>query len=55
MSIKKHSFPYYQVKKGENLKIVSQKFGVDSIKILLDNKISPKQVKEGAFLLIKKD
>ena len=55
MSIKKVAFPYYQVKKGENLRILSQKFGVDSTKILLDNSISPKQIKEGVFLVIKKD
>ncbi len=54
MSLKKVAFPYYQVKKGENLKIVSQKFGVDSTKILLDNQMSPKQIKEGAFILLKK-
>lgn len=53
MSIKKICFPYYKVKKGENLKSVSQKFGVDSTKILLDNNLSPKQVKEGVFLKIK--
>ena len=54
MSLKKVVFPYYQVKKGENLKIVSQKFGIDSTKILLDNQMSPKQIKEGAFILLKK-
>ena len=55
MSIKKISFPYYQVQKGENLRTLSQKFGVESTKILLDNRISPKQIKEGIFLVIKKD
>lgn len=54
MSLKKVVFPYYQVKKGENLKIVSQKFGIDSTKILLDNQMSPKQIKEGVFILLKK-
>lgn len=54
MSIKKIPFPYYQIKKGENLKIVSEKFDVDSTKILLDNNLSPKQIKEGTFILIKK-
>ena len=55
MSLKKIPFPYYQVQKGENLRVLSQKFGVDSTKILLDNAISPKQIKEGVFLLIKND
>lgn len=53
--IKKITFPYYRVGKGENLKIISQKFGIDSTKILLDNNLSPKQIKEGIFILIKKD
>ncbi len=53
--IKKISFPYHQVEKGENLRILSEKYHVDSTKILLDNGISPRQIKEGMFLLIKKD
>lgn len=52
--MKKISFPFYQVKKGDNLKIISQKFEIDGTKILLDNQISPKQIKEGMFLYIKK-
>lgn len=55
MSIKKIPFPYYQVKKGENLKIISQKYNIDSTKILLDNNMSPKQIKEGAFILLKRN
>lgn len=55
MSAKKISFPYYRVKKGENLKSLSKKFGVDGLKILLDNNLSPKQVKEGVFLVINKE
>lgn len=55
MSVKKISFPYYQLKQGENLKTISQKFNIESTKILLDNNLSPKQIKEGAFILIKKD
>ncbi len=54
MSINKIIFPYYQVKKGENLKVISQKFKIDSTKILLDNGMSPKQIKEGVFILLKK-
>ena len=54
MSIKKIPFPYYKVKKGENLKIVSKKFNVESTKILLDNNLSPKQIKEGVFIKIQK-
>ncbi len=54
MSINKRTFPYHQVKKGENLKILSEKYKIDSTKILLDNSISPKQIKEGVFLLIKR-
>ena len=53
--IKKIPFPYYQVKKGENLKIISKKFNIDSTKILLDNNMSPKQIKEGTFILIKEN
>lgn len=55
MSIKKISFPYYQVKAGENLRTISQKFNIDSTKILLDNRLSPKQIKEGVFIILKKD
>lgn len=55
MSIKKTTFPYYQVKKGENLKTLAQKFDIDSTKILLDNCISPRHIKEGAFIIIKKE
>lgn len=54
MSIKKITFPYYQIKNGETLKIISKKFDIDSIKILLDNNISPKNLKEGDFLILKK-
>ncbi len=54
MSIRKITFPYYQLKKGENLKSVAQKFDVEPTKILLDNNMSPKQIKEGVFILIKK-
>ena len=54
MSIKKISFPYYKVKKGENLKIISKKFNIDSTKILLDNNLSPKQIKEGILIKIQK-
>ena len=46
MSMKKISFPYYQIKKGETLKSISQKFEINSTKILLDNNISPRQIKE---------
>ena len=54
MSIKKIPFPFYQVQKGENLKIISEKFDIDSTKILLDNQMSPKQIKEGVLILLKK-
>lgn len=54
MSIKKIPFPFYQVQKDENLKIISEKFDIDSTKILLDNQMSPKQIKEGVFILLKK-
>lgn len=54
MSVKKISFPYYKVKKGENLKIISNKFNIDSTKILLDNNLSPKQIKEGILIKIQK-
>ncbi len=54
MTAIKTSFPYYQVKDGDNLKTIAQKSGVDPIKILLDNKISPKQIHAGMLLKIKK-
>lgn len=53
--MKKIPFPYYQVKKGENLKIISQKYNIDSTKILLDNNLSPKQIKEGIFIVLNKN
>ncbi len=52
--MKKIPFPYHQVKKGESLKTLSQKYQIDSTKILLDNNISPKQLKEGVFIILKK-
>ena len=52
MSVKKIFFPYYFVKEGENLRILSEKFGVDGTKILIDNKISPKQINPGVILKI---
>lgn len=55
MSMKKIPFPFYQVKKGENLKTISQKYNIDSTKILLDNNISPKQIKEGVFIILNKN
>ena len=55
MSLKKITFPFYQVKAGENLKTISQKFGIDGTKILLDNHISPKQIKEGVFIVLNKN
>lgn len=55
MSMKKISFPYYQIKKGETLKSISQKFEIDSTKILLDNNISPRQIKECKFIILKKN
>ena len=55
MSMKKISFPYYQIKKGETLKSISQKFEIDSTKILLGNNISPRQIKEGKFIILKKN
>ena len=53
--IEKITFPYYKVKKDENLKLISQKFKIDSTKILLDNQMSPRQIKEGAFIILKKE
>ena len=55
MSLKKITLPYYQVKAGENLKTISQKFDIDATQILLDNNLSPKQIKEGIFILINKN
>ncbi len=55
MSLKKISFPYYQVKAGENLKTISEKFGIDGTKILLDNRMSPKQIKEGVFIVLNRN
>ena len=54
MSIKKTPFPFYQVKEGENLKTISQKYHIDGTKILLDNNLSPKQIKEGVFIILKR-
>ena len=54
MSIKKIPFQYVQVGKGENLKTIAQKYQIDSIKILIDNNLTPKQVVPGIFLKIEK-
>ena len=52
--IKKVPFPFHQVKKGETLRTLSQDYGIDATKILLDNSMSPKQIKEGVFIVLKK-
>lgn len=53
--ITKKTFPFHQVKSGETLRTISQKYDIDSTKILLDNSLSPKQIKEGIFIILKKD
>lgn len=55
MSVKKINFPYYQLQKGENLKTLSKKFDIDPTQILLENNLSPKQIKEGIFVKITKN
>lgn len=52
MSIRKIHFPYYKIKHGENLKIISEKFNINPTKILLENNLSPAQIKEGVFIKI---
>lgn len=54
MSLKKIAFPYYKVKSGETLKSISEKFDVDATKILLENCLTPKDIKEGALIKIEK-
>ena len=54
MSIKKIPFPYYRVKEGETLKTVAEKLEVDATKILLDNCVAPREIKEGVLLKITK-
>ena len=53
MSLKKTFFPFYRVKKGETLKSISKKFGKDTVSLLLENNLSPKEIKEGLILNIK--
>lgn len=55
MSVKKINFPYYQLQRGENLKTLSKKFDVAPTQILLENNLSPKQIKEGIFVKITKN
>lgn len=55
MSLKKTSFPYYQVREGENLNTISKKFKISATKILIDNQVAPKDVKCGRILVLKKD
>ena len=50
MSLTKKVFPFYQVKRGENLNVVAKKNNIDATQILLKNNLSPKQIKEGVFL-----
>jgi hypothetical protein len=54
MSIKKKIFPFYQVREGENLKTIAEKFDINPTKILIDNNITPKQIKNGIFIKIEK-
>lgn len=54
MSLTKKVFPYYRVKSGENLKTICKKFDIDATKLLLDNNLSPKQIREGVFIKISK-
>ena len=50
MSLKKIVFPFYRIKRGENLRIVSRKTGVDSTTLLLLNNLSPKEIKNGVII-----
>jgi len=54
MSVKKICFPYYLVKEGDNLRTLSNRFEIDGTKILIDNNISPKQIRPGTILKIEK-
>ncbi len=52
--MKKIYMPYYIVKKGETLDSISQKFDINPTQILVENYLTPAQIKAGTILSITK-
>jgi len=50
--MKKENLPIYIVKKGDTLNSIAQRYNILPTEILLQNRILPKQVKEGFVLHI---
>ena len=44
--------PIYEIKEGDSLNSIAQKFDVNPTSILLANNISPKQIRKGFVLYI---
>ena len=53
MSIEIKNKSFYEVKEGENLNTIALKLKINPTKILIDNKILPKDIKSGTILYIK--
>ena len=50
--MKKQNLPIYIVKKSDTLNSIAQKYNINPTEILIQNSITPKQIKEGTILSI---
>ncbi len=52
--MKKEFNQFYIVKQGDTIDKIAQKYGVSALSILIENAISPKMIREGFVLFIKR-
>lgn len=52
--MKTKNLPIYRVKKGDTLKSIAIKYGVNPTQILVENAITPSQIREGFIISITK-
>ena len=50
--MKKEFVKVYKIKQGDSLNSIANKFFTNPMQILIENKISPKEIREGKLLLI---
>lgn len=50
--MKKYFVKYYKIKKDDNLSLIAKKFKKEPTELLIQNKISPKQIFEGNVIFI---
>ncbi len=52
--MKKEYNQFYIIKKGDTIDKIAEKYHVSPISILIDNSVSPKNLKEGHILFIRR-